>query len=328
MNLSICPLARNVAIALMACLFGTIAPAQEIPRQITLVVGVAAGSVTDSIARIVAQRMAVRLKIPIIVDNKAGAAQLIGINAVKGKPADGRVLLLIAGSAIGQAPAFRKDITYSPLKDFSFVAMTAVSAGVVAVNPKHGFNSVRDLVAYAKSNPGKLNFGSAGAGNAGHLQMEYFMRKTGISMVHIPFKSDNEQAIELSGGNLDVSIITAAAAVPLARTNRIKLLAVTSVNPVSYLPDVPNLRQVGVDGIEGLDPFTFFGIVGPAGMSTELIRTLNEAHNAAMREPEVINILSNTLSSDPVTESPEAFRKFVEQELTKWGEIGKNLKLD
>ena len=282
-----------------------------------------------AVARLVANRMSQNLKVPIIVDNKAGAGQLIGINAVKGKQPDGRLLLFIAGSAIAQAPAIRPaETTYNPLKDFSLIAMTAVSPGVVAASNKLPANNLREFVAYAKANPGKLNFGSAGAGNAGHLQMEYFMKQTGTQLVHIPYKSDNQQALELVEGRLDVSIITLAAAAPLAKDGRIKILATTSVEPVPFIAGIPSLRQSGVPGLEGMDPFTFFGIVGPAGMSPELIRQFNEAHNQVLRNPEVVATLRNAMSSEPISRTPDEFRKFIEQELAKWGEIGKNIKLD
>lgn len=305
------------------------ATAQKYPTdQITIVVGVAAGSVTDAVARLISVRLAERFRIPVIVDNKPGAAQLIGINAVKGKAPDGKLLLFITGSAIGQAPAFRKDLPYDPLKDFTFVARSTVSPGVIAVRNGLPAANVRELIEHARRNPGALNYGSAGAGNAGHVQMEYFNRRTGTSMTHVPFKSDNQIALELAEGRLDVCILTAAAAKPLAQAGKLRILAVTSKASVPFLPGVPNLREIGVPEIEGMDPFTFFGLVGPAGMAPDLVRLINTAHNDAMRDPKLIQTLRDSLSSEAITESPEEFRQFVAQELEKWGQIGKGLKLD
>ena len=301
---------------------------QSVPKVITLVVGVAAGGVTDAVARVVGKGLSAQLESTVIVENKPGAGQIIGINILRSKPADATTLLFIAGSALGQTPAFRKDLNYEPLRDFTFIARSAVSGGVIAVSPNFEPSSVKELISYAKNNPGKLNFGSAGVGNAGHLQMEYFMSVTGTKMIHVPFKSDIQLVLELAEGRLDVSVVTAAAALPLYRDGRIKLLAVTSKAPATFLPEIPSLGQIDVAGLEGMDPFTFFGIVGPHGMSQSLVNRINQAHNIALRDPAVVTSLRENLSSEPITESPEAFKQFVVNELAKWSLLGQNLKLD
>lgn len=300
---------------------------EAIPRLITMVVGIAAASVTDTVARLVARKMAQQLKTTVIVDNRPAAGQIIGINHLRSKPADGATLLFMAGSGLGQVPAVRTDLPYQPMRDFTFIARTAVSVGMIAASPSFKPSTLKDAIAYARERPGDVMYGSAGMGSAGHLQMEYVQRHAGISMTHVPFKSDTQLVGELAEGRISLAIMAAAAALPMLKAGRLKALAVTSRNPAPFLPGVPSLSEAGMESLAGLEPFTFFGLVGPQGLPSELVRVLNEAHNAGMRDPEVVQTLRGTLSSEPVVESPEAFRQFVAGELAKWGEIGKNLKL-
>jgi tripartite-type tricarboxylate transporter receptor subunit TctC len=304
------------------------AQAQEYPaKQISVVLGVGAGGATDSIARLVAQKMSEKMGVPILVENRVGAAQMIAIDYTKRAAPDGYTFFFAAGSALGQVPGIRKDLSYDPLKDFTYVAMTATTPGVLVVRSGFPASNVRELVELARKSPGKLNYGSSGLGTAGHLQMEYFMSKTGTDMVHIPFKSDNLLAIELAEGRLDTAILTAQFGLPIAQSGRVKLLAVTSTKSLSYAPGTPNLREIGIAGLDGLDPLTFSGFLGPAGVSPEIVRRFNRVHNEVTAMPDIGTRFRDGLRSEPVSESPEAFRKFVEAELVKWTAIGRGLKV-
>ena len=316
--------------AICACIFaGGGAHAQLYPnRTITIIVAFGAAGVTDSLSRTMAKHLSERLKVPVIVENRPGANQIIGINQLKSKPADGYTLYTGTGSSLAQNPGIRKDLPYDPVKDFVPVAMLGVQAGVISVASGSPAKSLKELIDYAKKNPGKLNYGSQGIGSASHLATEVFMARTGISMVHIPLKSDSDIGVELSEGRIDFSFMTPQFSVPLAKAGKLKILAVTSVNRLPFLPDLPSLKEAEIPALEDLDPFTFYGLVAAAGTPLEIVKTLNEAVNDVLKLPEVVTQMRDTFRVEPKPQSPDGFRTFLQSELAKWTEIGGKIKVD
>ncbi|AEI82027.1 hypothetical protein CNE_BB1p06070 (plasmid) [Cupriavidus necator N-1] len=295
-------------------------------RPIRILVGFSAGSGADNVARLYAAHLTELLGAPVIVDNKPGASQLLAIRPMLAAQPDGLTLTLAGGSALGQGPGVRKDLPYDPLKDFSLIGMIATAPGVFFVHPSVPVSSMRELIAYAKANPGKLNYGSAGVGSANHLQIEYVKKVTGIDLTHIPYKSDQEVAREVTAGSVHVGLTLAQFAIPFATSGRLKAIAVTGSQRLPSLPNVPSLAETGVAELKGID-FTFYGLIGPARMDPNLIAKLNQALNKIGETPAVANQIKK-LYCNPVKGSPEDFRHYLEVEIGKWRELGKTVKIE
>ena len=297
-------------------------------RPITMVLGFGAGGSTDAVSRLLAQQLTESLKVPVIVENKPGGQQIIAIQTLKSKPADGYTLYMGTGSSLAQNPGVRSDLGYDPLADFVPVALVGMQPGVITVKSDLPVANLAGLIELAKKEPGKLNYGSQGVGSASHLAMEYLLAKTGTSLTHIPLKSDADIGVELLAGRIDAAFMTTTIAVPLAKAGKQKILAATSVSRLSFLPDLPSLGEAGIDGLAGLDPFTFYGIVALKDTPAEIVATLNRAVNAALAAPEVGKKIRETFLIEPKSDSPEGFQRFLQAELKKWNEVGERVKLN
>jgi len=322
-------LAKGLGIAIYLMVGVPVASAQDYPsKPISVLVGFGAGGSTDTLARLLGQQLGERLNTPVIVENKPGGNQTIAIQTLLSRPADGYTLYVGSGSSLVQYPALRKDLPYRPLEDFALVSMLALQPGVLSISPTAPWRTVAELVAYAKANPGKLNYGSQGVGSASHLAMEYFMARTGTVLTHIPLKSDADIANELAAGRLDVSFMTTLTAVPLAKAGRLKILVTTSRRPLPSMPDLTNLADAGVAGLEGLDPLTFYSIVAKHGTPPAIVATLNRAIVDIVNSPDFTAKLRDNLRIEPKADTPESFREFLKAETAKWTEISSRVKLD
>ena len=322
-------LAKGLGIAIYLMVGVPVAIAQDYPsKPISVLLGFGAGGSTDTLARLLGQQLSERFNTPVIVENKPGGNQTIAIQTLLSRPADGYTLYVGSGSSLVQYPALRKDLPYRPLEDFALVSLLALQPGVLSIGPTAPWRTVVELVAYAKANPGKLNYGSQGVGSASHLAMEYFMAQTGTSLTHIPLRSDADIANELAAGRLDVSFMTTLTAVPLAKAGRLKILVTTSRRPLPSMPDLPSLADAGVAGLEGLDPLTFYSIVARHGTPPAIVATLNRAIVEIVNSPDFTAKLRNNLRIEPMTDTPESFREFLKAETAKWTEISSRVKLD
>ena len=213
--------ANIAAIAAIAMLASGGAIAHVYPNKtISLIVAFGAAGVTDSLTRSIARSLSDRFKVPVIVENRPGANQIVGIQQLKARPADGYTFYTGTGSSLAQNPSIRKDLPYDPVKDFAPVAMLGVQAGVISISPKMAAQSLKEVIEYARQNPGKLNYGSQGIGSASHLATEVFMARTGTSMVHIPLKSDSDIGVELAESRIDFAFMTPQFSVPLAKAGK------------------------------------------------------------------------------------------------------------
>jgi tripartite-type tricarboxylate transporter receptor subunit TctC len=322
-------LAKGLGIAIYLMVGVPVAFAQDYPsKPISVLLGFGAGGSTDTLARLLGQQLSERFNTPVIVENKPGGNQTIAIQTLLSRPADGYTLYVGSGSSLVQYPALRKDLPYRPLEDFALVSMLALQPGVLSISPTAPWLTVAELVAYAKANPGKLNYGSQGVGSASHLAMEYFMARTGTVLTHIPLKSDADIANELAAGRLDVSFMTTLTAVPLAKAGRLKILVTTSRRPLPSMPNLPSLADAGVAGLDGLDPLTFYSIVAKHGTPPAIVATLHRAIVDIVNLPDFTAKLRDNLRIEPMTDSPEGFREFLKAETAKWTEISSRVKLD
>jgi tripartite-type tricarboxylate transporter receptor subunit TctC len=304
------------------------AVAQVYPSHpIKIIVGFAPGSGADTLGRFYGQKLSELLNTPVIVDNKAGGGQIVAIRTVMAAPPDGYTLYLGTGSSLGQGPGLRKDLPYDPLKDFSLVAQIGTTAGAIYVNSSLPMRTLAELIAHAKANPDKLSYSSAGIGSAGHLGAEYFMTVTGTKLTHIPYKSDAEAAREAAAGTVNMAFTLARFVVPLAASDKVRPLLVIDANRVHDLPGVPSATEAGVKDMAGMAPFTYYGIVGPAGMPASVIERLNTALAKIASAPETASQLQQAYVT-PVSGTAANFKAFIEKDIAKWRELGKTVKIE
>ena len=301
----------------LACLAFPLARAQ--PQAVRLVVPYPPGGPLDSVARALAERVRVVLG-SVIVENRPGAGGNIGADAVAKAAPDGNTLVMGAVATHAINPWLHARLPYHPIQDFTPITGVAQVPNVLVINPaaadRQGVRSLAELVAYARSHPGQLNYGSGGNGSAGHLAGEMFKARTGAFMVHIPYAGGNPAQLALIAGQVDLSFDNLAAAAANIKAGRLRALAVSTARRSSAMPELPTLAE-SLPVLAGLDINTWFGIFGPAGLSPEVTARLNQAFVEALASPEVVRLLASLLA-EAMPSKPEAFAAFVKNELAKY----------
>ena len=310
----------RTVIALFVFVFAHLgANAQQYPtKPIKLIIGLGAGGTADTLSRYFAQKLSVALNTSVIVENKPGAGQLLAINSLIASSPDGYTLGILAGSAFGQGPALRKEVTYDPLKDFSIIGIVASAPGVIVISKDLPVRTLRELVTYSIANPNKLNYASAGVGAASHLQVELLASITGLKITHIPYKADADIMRELTAGTVQLGMAPIQGAMPHIASGKVRALAVTGTRRNSALPDLPSLSESDFKGLEGVDPYSYYGFVGPKGMSIGLVSLLNDAINKIARSHDVGTFMRERLYMEPGAGSSAAFQAYIEKDLAKW----------
>jgi tripartite-type tricarboxylate transporter receptor subunit TctC len=309
----------TVAALILAAIAGAPeACAQNYPeRLIRIIVPFTAGGPVDIVARLVAQRMALSLKQNVIVENRVGGGGVIGAKAVANAEPDGYTLLFGNVSTLAVLPAVTRNRDYDPARNFVAVAKVSDSPEVLIVDPAFPARSVGELVAQAKANPGKFNYGSSGYGNATHLVAEWFKAKTGTDIVHVPYKGLSDTVTGLLGHQVIMAFGAIEGALPLVADGRLRALAVTSASRFPLVPDLPTLIESGVDGFVVT---SFEGVVAPAGTGAAIVARLNAAINEAVASPD-IRARFAALGLEPSTGSPEEFARFFAAETRKWAGV-------
>jgi tripartite-type tricarboxylate transporter receptor subunit TctC len=304
-------------VAICALPWGALAQAPWPSKPIHVVVPFTAGGSTDVVARIVSDRLTQRLGQPVIVDNKAGAGGAIGSDFVAKSPPDGYTLLVGTSSTMAIAPNVYNKLPYNP-RDLMPVTLLGTADIMVVVNPTRvSARTVKDLVTYAKANPGKLTFASGGNGSISHLLGEYFKSMAKVDMVHVPYKGDAQMVTDLIGGQVDMAFGTAVAFLPHLKSGKLVGIAVTNPARSTSLPDLPTVSEAGVPGYEAVQ---WFGIAAPAGTPTAVIQKLNSELRAVLALPDVRTKFGE-LGFDVVGNTPEEFARFVRAEDQKWKKI-------
>jgi len=324
---SFTPAARRRALVLAAAALGlsALAPlaaqAQAVfpSKSITIIVPFPAGGTTDIMARVVGQFMAKDLGQSVIVDNRAGAGGNIGSLFVAHAPADGYTLVMgtVGTHAINQS--LYAKMPYDTIKDFAPITRVAMVPNLLVVNPAQPYKSVKELVAYAKANPGKINFASSGNGTSIHLSGELFKQMTGVDMQHVPYRGSAPALTDLIGGQTQIMFDNMPSSIPYVRDGRLRALAVTTTRRSPALPDVPTISEAGVPGFEAT---SWFGLLAPAGTPATIIARLNASVLKALADPEVKKKLVEQ-GAEPSGETPEQFAAFIKAETVKWGEVVK-----
>lgn len=283
-------------------------------KPIRLVVGFPAGQATDVIARVFARKLQATLGQPVFVDNKAGAAGIIGSEIVAKSPADGYTLLVGSSGTMAINPSLYSKLPYHPLKDFAPVSLLAVVPLFLAVNPQFPARTAADLVKVARERPGKINYGSAGSGVTSHLTMELFKHAQGIDMTHVPYKGSPAAVTDLIGGQVSVMFDTGPALLPHMRSGKVRVLAVASRARNAAAPDVPTMAEAGLGNFEAP---AWVGLAAPKGTPAEVIDALQKALAAWRDAPEVREQL-NGVGAEPTAMSPAEFTTYIQSEMDKW----------
>lgn len=319
---------RGVAVFGMTAMLALPAFAQQFPsRPIKVIVAFGAGGTADTVIRLYGQKMSELLNTPVVVENKPGAHQLPAIRALQTSAPDGYTLYAATGSSLVQNPALRKNLPYDPLKDFSLIGIAVTNPAVIFIGSELPARTIGELVTYAAANPGKLNYGSAGVGTAGHLAVEALLAITGMKMTHIPYKSDAEVIREVMAGNVHMGIMTTLNTVSFVNSGKIRGLAVTTAQRLPYLPNVPSLTETGIKELSTLEPHTFISFVGPAGVPAPVVKQLNEAINKVSGMPDVVTRVRDNLFAEPATTTPASFREFIVDQRERWSVIGRTVTL-
>lgn len=300
--------------------------AQDYPsKSVRLVVPFPAAGATDNVARVVAQKLGIELGQPVVVDNRAGAAGTIGSDHVAKSTADGYTLLLTTPSTHSIGPLLNPNIKYDPVTDFTPIVYLAQSPQVLVVPVSSPARTVGEFIAYAKENPGKLNFGSSGTGGIVHLSGERFNNAAGLDMTHVPYKGTALAMPDLIAGRLDLMFDSLSTATPIIRDGKVRALGVTSTTPVTALPGVPPISET----VPGYSSLTWFGVFGPADLPQPVVEKLNTALNKVLQDQEVISQME-VLGFEAVGGSPDDFANKLKDDSANWKKVitDANIKLD
>jgi tripartite-type tricarboxylate transporter receptor subunit TctC len=294
-------------------------------KPVKIVVPFAPGAGTDSMARLIAQKLGETMKATFVVDNKAGASGAIGTQFVAQSPPDGYTLLLVA-SPFTTVAASVPSANYDPLRQFAPVGMIASGPLVWASNVSLPVNDMKELVKLARQKPGALNYGSAGAGGVNHLVLELLKARTGTFITHIPYRGVAPATMDMIGGQIQLITGTIPALLPFIKSGSIRPLAVTSARRSSALPDVPSMTEAGLAGI---DVVNYFALMAPAGTPEPVITALNAAINKVVAMPDVLSrFKADAVEAAPG--SPALLGHFIEADYRAWRNVVKtqNLKVE
>jgi len=307
-------------------LFATLAQAQYPSKAVKLVVGFAPGGAADQVARAYQEPLARALGQPIVVENRAGAGSSIAAEYAAKSAPDGYTLLIASPSSILVNPIITPRAGFDPKTDLLPVGKVSSSPLLLAAHASVGVTSVRELVAYAKKNPGKLNYGSSGNGSAPHLAGVLFTRLAGVEMVHVPFKGGAPSVQALLAGDIQLSFATPPSVLPHVRSAqnpgaRLLALAVTSRERTPLVPGVPGMREAGLPDYE----ISFwYGFFFPAATPHEIVKRMFDATTAAAAQPAVARALENGGTEIAVSKSPEDFAAFIAGDAKLWARIVKD----
>ena len=299
---------------------GTSALAQAYPtKPVTIIVPFAAGGTTDILARIIGQALTAELGQSVVVDNRAGAGGNIGGQAAAKATPDGHTLFMgTVGTHAINASLYKK-MPFDPVKDFAPLTRVANVPNLLVANPAQPYKSVKDLIAYAKANPGKVNFGSSGNGSSIHLSGELFKSLAKVDMQHVPYKGSAPAVTDLLGNQIGIMFDNMPSAIQHVRSGKLVPLAVTTAKRSPELPSVPTIAEAGVPGYEAT---SWFGMFAPAGTPVPVLAKLNAAIVKVLAQPDVKKKI-NEQGAEVYSETPEQFAAFIQAESVKWGKVVK-----
>lgn len=312
-------LAASIAMFAVGALSAPAAAADPYPsKPVRIIVPFTPGGAADIMTRALGERLRKQLGQPIVIENKPGAGTVIASDYVAKQAPDGYTLLM-AASSLGIAPSIYKNVSYDPVKDFAPITLVASVVHVLEVNSALPVHSVKDLIAYMKSNKKTLSYGSAGTGTSTHLEAELFKSMAGVDMTHIPYKGSAPALTDLVGGNVQVMVDAYASSAPFIKAGNVRALAVTTAKRSATLPDLPTVAESGLPGYEAMP---WLGLLGPAGTPPEAVQRVHAAVQEALKDPSLIKQFQE-LGLDIIGNTPAQFAEFVKQDAVKWAKVVK-----
>jgi tripartite-type tricarboxylate transporter receptor subunit TctC len=312
------PTPRILAAASLLCV-AAFASAQGFPNKpIKIIVPLAAAGTGDTLARAVGEGMAKELGQPVVIENKPGAGGLVGTEMVANSPPDGYTLLAVSPSHVIN-PALHAKKPYDPLKDFECITVMAHTHQIIVANPATPANSIRELIDYAKRNPGKLSYGSAGSGSATHLNMELFKSMAGIDILHVPYKGSTQARQDVISGQVNLAMDGLLPVQGLIKDGRLRALGTTSSKRAQSNPEIPTIGET----VPGYATDTWYGLLAPAKTPKDVLAKLHQAAVKALKSPEVRDRLTR-LGAEPVGNAPDEFGKLLAAEQKVWAKVVKD----
>ena len=296
------------------------AQAQDFPtRPIRLIAPLAAGGVTDMAARLLAERAGKYLGQPMVVENRPGAGGLVGSGLVASAPADGYTILMGTIGTLAVSPSMYKKMPYDTDKDLIPVSLVAGGQFALAVHPSFPAKTFGEFLEYVKARPGELNYGSAGNGSTLHLGMEMLNSMAGLKITHVPYKGTGPMVAALAGGEIQIGLPDLPSALPFAKGDRVRILAVTSGSRAQVMPEVPTIAE---SGLKDYDVVVWLGVMAPAGTPRPVVEKLNAAMVQALKDKDIVGKLAE-VDMKVFASSPEQFGTFIKRERAKWDPIVK-----
>lgn len=319
---------RNFSLAACAALSlglatGAMADAAYPTKPVRIIVGYSAGGPTDAVARMVAAHLQTRLGQPFVVDNRAGAGSNIASEAVAAAAPDGYTLLVAAAPLTMNSHVY-KNMKFDAVKSFEPISKLSSAPGVLAVRTDMAVGNVKELIALAKKDPGRLTYGTTGLGGSQHMATELFQRLAGIQLTHIPYKGASNVMTDLIAGHVDMAFMTATGAMSHLRAGKVKPLAVAGPQRLSGLPDVPTFAQAG---FPAMISDSWNGLLAPAGTPAAIVKKLHAAAVEALQVPEIRAKLESQ-GAIVIGNSPEEFRNDIQREVAQWAEQFKAIKIE
>jgi len=308
----------RLTLAIVGLAFASAVIAQAYPsRPVRIIVGFAAGSATDIIARVVAERFARTMGQPFIVENKPGAGGSVGAEQAKNAPADGYTLVAAGSGPFGINPAIHSKLPYDPIKDFDFIGNMVLTPQTLAVGVQTPYMTVKDLAVAAKARPGEIAYASLGNGSTSHLTMEAFLAAAGLKLNHVPFKGSSDAHTQIIGGNVPVMFDTISGVLPQVKNGKLRVIGVAIPQRSPHLPEVPTIAEQGYPGFESVG---WAGLAAPAGTPAAILDRLNGEIRSMLQDP-AVKARIDQLAFTPASDSRQEFTAFVKSEIAKWSKI-------
>ena len=305
-----------LAALLLIASFGALAQDPYPSKPIRFILPFPPGGGTDLLGRLIADRLSSALGQPVVTENRGGAGGNVGAEAAAHSAPDGYTIVLVAPS-IAISPTLYSKLNYDPIKDFAPIALVAQVPNVMVTHPSVPATTLAEFIAYARGNPGKLNFGSGGLGTSNHLAGELFNLRTGAGLIHVPYKGVNLAMNGVLAGEVHLVFIGVPVPAPHIKAGRLRGLAVLGRERSPLIPDVPTAAEAG---LPDFDVTTWYGVLAPAGTPRPIIQRLNAELTKMMQAPDVKERLA-AMGTDPLTSSPEELGAYIKQEMARWGDV-------
>ncbi|MEA2887280.1 MAG: hypothetical protein QOD11_1640 [Bradyrhizobium sp.] len=294
--------------------------AQDYPsRLVHLVVPQAAGGGTDTFARAIGQKLSERWGQPVVIENKAGAGGVVGTDSVAKAPADGYTLLVTYEGSQAINQSLYQNLPFDSLKGFVPIATIAVTPFILIVGPRVEAKTLQEFIAFARANPDRLSYGSAGNGSVNHLLGEMLKTEADIRLVHVPYKGASAAIADVIGGHIDAAFASVPSVISSVQSNVVRALAVSSAKRIAIAPDIPAIAEAG---FEKFDVNPWWGILAPAGLTPALAQKIAADIAEILKMPEMIEVLAKQ-GATPLITSPDAFRDLLAQDIEKWRKVVK-----